>query len=248
MTRKYIVTNGINTKPEDVSWVDEFAEWCHSRGIPCDKNEIDELGSILRWHREPDRVAALAKLMDRRIPSVAVGHSYGARLSILAANAAARPPVELHLVSGAFVANSDKSGLNEYLRRDPEALAYIYRGGSDEILRRLTPASRVVVPLAKAVALLGRVVTLGYAKPTWQERVGYGDAGLIQPVANYAVDPAVAERVIFRDVAAFGHSDFLRGSADDAQSNLVAFAHTVTQCDCGGTLFDREFTAAEGDR
>lgn len=223
----YAETNGIATAPEcPWAWTDEGENWFLDRGLRCVRNEIGEPGSILRWWWESGRVANLAWLFDRHAPTVAIGHSYGARLSILAANEAKVPPKELHLVSGAFICDSNRSGLNAYLRRDPNAVAYIYRGGSDAVLR--------------GPARWSRILTLGV--------LGYGDGGYPQAVANYRIDPACSGRVVFRDVDRFGHSDFLSGAGYDAQSNLsMLLARIGGRADQPMMVFDREFTAAGGE-
>jgi pimeloyl-ACP methyl ester carboxylesterase len=236
-----LLVKGIRTPTESPwEWDDLAAEWLADRQFRVDTLPYEEAGSILRWWYEPGRVEALAYQIDRaakRGPVVLIGHSYGCRLGLLAAVAAKSPPMELHLVSGAHSADSQASGLNEYLRRDPLARAYVYRGGADMVLKKLTPVSRVVRPLAKAVAFMGRVVTLGYSKPTWQDRVGYGDGGYPQPTSNYNLDPTVARRVWFRDRPTFHHSEFLDGDNLEGLLSLVTgvsgFPLTVDEVNAG---------------
>ena len=207
----YLSMNGIRTPSEDYTWVDGSEDWGASQNPPIRfvKEEYDERGTVARWVWEDDRADRLAAEMDRKAPTVFVGHSYGCKLGLLAANIANVPPRELHLVSGAFPTDSTASGLNEYLIRNPTAKAFIYRGGADWVLSKVAPKTRFARWLARGAEAVVRGATLGWANPSFARKVGYDSGGAVQPVAAYGIEPSVARRVWFRDRPEFGHSDFL---------------------------------------
>lgn len=192
MNNNWLIINGIRTNSEDWNFADSTIEILEDNGIRASAHEYDEVGTILRKLREGKRVAEIVTKLDRlavRSPVCILAHSYGCHLALRASIACRVPPVELHLVAGAFDTDSDRSGLNEYLRLDPQARVYIYRAGCDN---------------AMWWASVSRKASFGL--------MGYGGGGTMgNAAADYSVDQSLARRVWFRDRSDFGHSDFLEG-------------------------------------